>query len=83
MSLNTRGRIKAVLNRFGIEDAALIDALVAAIDPPVDLNEPRLIGWTWQAHFDDLLKDVRAGKWIPVSKKLALMLTHAIDKVEK
>lgn len=86
MSLTTRGRVNAVLNRFGINHPPeLIEALMAAIEQPkpIDLNEPTLIGWTWKAHFDDMLKDIRAGKWITVSKKLTLMLSHAIDKVEK
>ena len=87
MSLTAKGRVKAVLNRFGIDPPpGLIDALTAAIEPPkpsIDINEPRLIGWTWKAHFDDLLNDIRAGKWIPVSKKLALMLGHAIEKVDR
>jgi hypothetical protein len=45
--------------------------------------EPHLIGWTWKAHLTQLHDDVRAGRWIHVSKTLSLMLGHAVDKLLK
>ncbi len=45
--------------------------------------EPLLIGWTWRAHLDDLYADVRAKQWLRVTKKLALMLNHALDEIRE
>ena len=48
-----------------------------------NLREPTLIGWTWKAHLDQLLEDVRSARWLQVSKALTLMLRHALDKMSE
>ena len=44
-------------------------------------TEPTLIGWTWRAHLNELHADVNNKRWIRVTKKLSLMLQHAVDSM--
>jgi hypothetical protein len=87
----TRRSIEVALRRCGVDVTArmvneVADAIADDVSPgeslrSVDLSEPMLIGWTWKAHLDQLLEDVRAAKWLRASKTLALMLRHTLDKI--
>jgi hypothetical protein len=57
------------------------ERLLAAMYGKRAADEPYLIGWTWRAHLDQLHGDVRAGRWLRVSKALAMMLGHALFKL--
>ena len=65
------------------EDAKkrITGTLYGAYNPP--LASPTLIGWTWRSHLEDLHDNVQAARWLDVSRKLALMLSHALDKMRK
>jgi len=84
-----RRRIEKALRSCGVNVTArmvneVADAIADHASPNEILrsfSEPMLIGWTWQAHVDQLLTDVRSARWLRASKTLALMLRHALDKI--
>lgn len=88
-----RRRIELALKRCGVDVTArmvneVADAIADHASPgeslrSIDLREPMLIGWTWKAHLDQLLEDVRSKRWFHVSKALSLMLQHALMQISE
>ena len=68
--------------------ASALYALIAEVEAhranrSADLDGPKLLGWTWRAHLDDMLIDVHAKRWLQVADKLTVMLQRTITNVRK
>lgn len=49
-------------------------------EKPVKRSAPTFLGWTWQAHLNEVHKLVEEERWLEVAKRLSAMLAHALDK---
>jgi len=73
----------ACANAFGTTRDDAKKRLTAAMYGAKAASEPTLNGWTWRAHLNELYADVREKRWLRASKALALMLRHALDRVQQ
>ena len=65
------------------EDATKLARLVlgekAADLPPQPLKDT-FLGWTWTAHFNEVVSLIHQKKWIMVARRLTSMLNHALER---
>lgn len=64
------------------EDATRLARLVLgekAGDLPVRPRQALFLGWTWTAHFNEVISLINQKKWLLVARRLTSMLNHALE----